>query len=147
MKTNKDKRRSLFRCRPCVVLKDGVVVERYDSMNELWRAYPIGNVATLSKRLRRHKDGWLPDGKVARVEGEEDVEGTPINESMIRSQESHRSEAAALMDEIKECEARIQAAYEDCEAGRITYEERHRRTAWDKNHVEVLEARLKALKL
>lgn len=146
MKTYKDNRRSLFRCRACVVLKDGVIVERYASMNELWRAYPCCNVATLSKRIRRRKDGWLPDGKVARLETEAYEEGTELDVSMMREQPSKRSEAAQVMDEIKECEARIEAAYEDCREGRITFEERHRRTAWDVYHVKMLEERLKKLR-
>jgi hypothetical protein len=43
---------------------------------------------------------------------------------------------------LEDTEAKIQEAYDLCDAGEITFEERHQRLGWLQNHAAVLRHRL-----
>lgn len=125
-----------------VVLKDGVIVERYPNLKAFVKAYPLATYNCISVRVCECKDGWMPDGKIARYYTDRDKAGTPLRIQMIREKNHTVSERERWLQEFDETEAKIQEAYDLCDAGKITFEERHRRLGWLQNHAAVLRHRL-----
>ena len=126
-----------------VVLKDGVIVERYPNLKSFVKAYPLTTYNCISVRIRDCKDGWLPDGKVARYYKDRDKAGTLLRMQMIREKKETVSERERWRQDLDETEAKIQEAYDLCDAGEITYAERTERLGWLQNHAKVLRQRLK----
>ena len=125
-----------------VVMKDGVIVERYPNLKAFVKAYPLATYNCISGRVCDCKDGWLPDGKVARYYKDRDKAGTPLRMQMIREKGNTVSEREQWRQDLAETEAKIQEAYDLCERGEITFEERHHRLGWLQNHAKVLRQRL-----
>ena len=125
-----------------VVLKDGVIVERYPNLKSFVNAYPLATYNCISGRVCDCKDGWMPDGKVARYYKDRDKAGTPLRMQMIREREKTVREREQWRQDLDETEAKIQEAYDLCDAGEISYEERHQRLGWLQNHAAVLRKRL-----
>ena len=136
------KRKEPFTKKRVVVLKDGVIVERYPNLKSFVNAYPLATYNCISSRVCDCKDGWLPDGKVARYYADRDKAGTPLRMHMIREKENTVSEREQWRQDLDETEAKIQEAYDLCDAGEITFEERHQRLGWLQNHAKVLRQRL-----
>lgn len=136
------KRQELFTKKRVVVLKDGVIVERYQNLKAFVKAYPLATYNCISGRICDCKDGWLPDGKVARYYADRDMAGTPLRMQMIREKEKPVSERDKWRQDLDETETKIQEAYDLCDAGEISYEERHQRLGWLQNHAAVLRKRL-----
>lgn len=63
--------------------------------------------------------------------------------SKIREKDEEIDEKKQWQQDLDETEAKIQEAYDLCDAGEITYEERHQRLGWLQNHAAVLRKRLK----
>lgn len=137
------KRQELFTKKRVVVMKDGVIVERYPNLKSFVKAYPLATYNCISGRICDCKDGWLPDGKVARYYADRDTAGTPLRMQMIREKKKAVSEREQWQQDLNETEAKIQEAYDLCDAGEITFEERHQRLGWLQNHAAVLRKRLK----
>lgn len=133
------KKRVPFTEKRVVVMKDGVIVEQYPNLKVFVKAYPLATYNCISGRVCDCKDGWLPDGKVARYYKDRDKAGTPLRMHMIREVISEREQ---WQQDLDETEAKIQEAYDLCDAGEITFEERHQRLGWLKNHAAVLRRRL-----
>jgi hypothetical protein len=133
-------RQNLFAKKRVVVMQGGKVVEIYDSMREFREAYPVTVECVISRRLTNHVDGWLEDGKIARYEGDEDAEGRQIQPQKGRPMQV--SDRKRWTDDLAETEAKIKEAYELCDRGEITYEERAQRLGWLQNHVYFLKRRL-----
>lgn len=125
-----------------VVLKDGVIVERYPNLKAFVKAYPLATYNCISVRVCERKDGWMPDGKIARYYADRDKSGTLLRIQMIREKNHTVSERERWLQELDETEAKIQEAYDLCDAGEITFEERHRRLGWLQNHAAVLRRKL-----
>ena len=123
-------------------MKDGVIVERYQNLKAFVKAYPLATYNCISGRVCDCKDGWMPDGKVARYYADRDKAGTLLRMQMIREREKTVSEREQWRQDLDESEAKIQEAYDLCDAGEISYEERHQRLGWLQNHVAVLRQRL-----
>ena len=136
------KRQEPFTKKCVVVLKDGVIVERYQNLKAFVKAYPLATYNCISGRICDCKDGWLPDGKVARYYKDRDKAGTPLRMQMIRKKEKTVSEREQWRQDLDETEAKIQEVYDLCDAGEISYEERHQRLGWLQNHAAVLRQRL-----
>ena len=136
------KRQELFTKKRVVVLKDGVIVERYPNLKAFVKAYPLATYNCISGRICDCKDGWMPDGKVARYYADRDKAGTMLRMQMIREREKPVSEREQWRQDLDETEAKIQEAYDLCDAGEISYEERHHRLGWLQNHAAVLRKRL-----
>ena len=136
------KKQEPFTKKRVVVLKDGVIVERYPNLKAFVKAYPLATYNCTSVRVRNCKDGWLPDGKVARYYTDRDKAGTLLRMNMIREQENKVSEREQWKEDLERTEARIQEAYDLCDAGEITFQERHQRLGWLQNHAAVLRRRL-----
>ena len=136
------KRQEPFTKKRVVVLKDGVIVERYPNLKAFVNAYPLATYNCISVRICDCKDGWLPDGKLARYYADRDKAGTPLRMQMIREREKTVSEREQWKKDLDETEAKIQEAYDLCERGEITFEERHQRLGWLQNHAAVLRQRL-----
>ena len=136
------KRQEPFTKKRVVVLKDGVIVERYPNLKAFVKAYPLATYNCISGRVCDCKDGWLPDGKVARYYADRDKAGTPLRMQMIREKENTVSEREQWRQDLDETEAKIQEAYDLCDAGEISYEERHHRLGWLQNHAAMLRQRL-----
>ena len=125
-----------------VVMKDGVIVERYPNLKAFVKAYPLATYNCISGRVCDCKDGWMPDGKVARYYKDRDKAGTPLRMQMIREREKTVSEREQWRQDLAETEAKIEAAYDACDRGEITYQERADRLGWLQNHAAVLRQRL-----
>lgn len=125
-----------------VVLKDGVIVERYPNLKAFVKAYPLTTYNCISVRIRDCKDGWLPDGKVARYYADRNKAGTLLRMLMIRKHENKVSEREQWRRDLEDTEAKIQEAYDLCDAGEISFEERHQRLGWLQNHAAVLRRKL-----
>ena len=123
-------------------MKDGVIVERYPNLKLFVKAYPLATYNCISGRVCDCKDGWLPDGKVARYYADRDKAGTLLRMQMIREKEKTVSEREQWRQDLDETEAKIQDAYDACERGEITYQERNQRLGWLQNHAAVLRQRL-----
>ena len=123
-------------------MKDGVIVERYPNLKAFVNAYPLATYNCISVRVCDCKDGWMPDGKVARYYADRDKAGTPLRMQMIREREKTVSEREQWRQDLDETEAKIQEAYDAYDAGEITFEERHQRLGWLQNHAAVLRQRL-----
>lgn len=136
------KRQELFTKKRVVVMKDGVIVERYPNLKSFVNAYPLATYNCISGRVCDCKDGWLPDGKMARYYADRDKAGTPLRMQMIREKEQTVSEREQWRQDLDDTEAKIQDAYDACERGEITYQERHQRLGWLQNHVYFLKRRL-----
>ena len=136
------KRQEPFTKKRVVVMKDGVIVERYPNLKAFVKAYPLATYNCISSRVCDCKDGWLPDGKVARYYADRDMAGTQLRMQMIREREKTVSEREQWRQDLDETEAKIQEAYDLCDAGEISYEERHQRLGWLQNHAAVLRQRL-----
>ena len=136
------KRQEPFTKKRVVVLKDGVIVERYPNLKAFVKAYPLATYNCISGRICDCKDGWMPDGKVARYYKDRDKAGTPLRMQMIREREKTVSEREQWRQDLYETEAKIQEAYDLCDAGVITFEERHKRLGWLQNHAKVLRQRM-----
>lgn len=129
--------------REVVVLKDGKVQETFPSLQAFAFRYGKAlNMATVSKRVKKHVDGWMPDGMVARYAGDEDEAGRMLQTSKSRKQEP-LTDRAKWQQELDETEKKIQAAYDDFDAGLITIVQRHERLGWLTHHAEVLRNRIK----
>ena len=124
-----------------VVKKDGIIVERYGSLQAFYEAYPVGNYASVSKRVAQCVDGWLPDGKVARYFRDRDKDGREIMLSKVRDN-NRMTEREEWRKDLEETEAKIDEAYEACRRGDITFEERCQRVGWLQNHAAFLRRRL-----
>lgn len=132
-----------FHKKAVVVLKDGVEIERYDSLQTFHEALCECALATAAKRLLNHIDGWLDDGMIARYEGEEHEEGRMLMKSRSRSQESGGGIKQQWRKELEETERKIDQLNEDWRAGLITTQERHEQICWLQNHRLVLQRRIK----
>ena len=136
------KRQEPFTKKRVVVLKDGVIVERYPNLKAFVKAYPLATYNCISSRVCDCKDGWLPDGKVARYYKDRDKAGTLLRMQMIREKKETVSERERWRQDLDETEAKIQETYDLCDAGEITYQERADRLGWLQNHAAVLRQRL-----
>ena len=121
-------------------MQGGKVVEIYDSMREFREAYTVTVECVISRRLTNHVDGWLEDGKIARYEGDEDAEGRQIQPKKGRPMQV--SDRKRWKKDLADTEAKIKEAYELCDRGEITYQERAERLGWLQNHAKVLRQRL-----
>ena len=130
-----------FTKRRIVVKKDGEIVERYGSLTAFCKAYGFEQTSSVSKRLTRLVDGWMPDGKIARYFADRDKDGRPLMLAKVRKKEK-MSEREEWRQDLLDTEAKIQEAYDLCDAGEITFEERHQRLGWLQNHAAVLRKRL-----
>lgn len=137
------KRQEPFTKKCVVVMKDGVIVERYPNLKAFVKDYPLATYNCISGRICDCKDGWMPDGKVARYYKDRDKAGTPLRMQMIREKKKTVSEREQWQQDLKDTDAKIQEAYDLCDAGEITFEERHQRLGWLQNHAAVLRRRLK----
>ena len=133
-------KQDLFAKKRVVVMQGGKVVEIYDSMREFREAYPVTVESVISRRLTNHVDGWLEDGKIARYEGDEDAEGRQIQ--LQKGRPMQVSDRKRWTEDLADTEAKIKEAYELCDRGEITYEERAQRLGWLQNHAAVLRQRL-----
>jgi peptide subunit release factor RF-3 len=70
-----------------------------------------------------------------------DKDGKPFQLSKVRDNEK-MSEREQWRKDLEDTEAKIQEAYDLCDAGEITFEERHQRLGWLQNHAAVLRRRL-----
>lgn len=121
---------------------DGCIVEQYPNLKAFVKAYPLATYNCISVRVCDCKDGWMPDGKVARYYADRNKAGTPLRMNMIRKREKTVSEREQWRQDLDETEAKIQEAYDLCDAGNITFEERHKRLGWLQNHAAVLRQRI-----
>lgn len=62
--------------------------------------------------------------------------------SKIREKDEEINERKQWKKDLAETEAKIEAAYDACERGEITYQERADRLGWLQNHAAVLRQRL-----
>lgn len=143
--TKKRTKSDYFSARPVVLLLDGKVVERYPSLKDFHEANCTCNLSTTCKRLSRCADGWLPDGLVARYEGDEDKEGVMLVsvKARQRGRKTDPHSKASMADELAESEAKIERLYDEWRRGEITVYERNEQVAWLENHVKVLRERIK----
>lgn len=131
-----------FSKRRIIVKKDGEIVERYGSLKEFHAAYPTtGTYNSVAKKVCNLVDGWMPDGKIVRYFKDRDKDGKPFQLSKVRDNK-RMSEREQWRQDLLETEAKIQEAYDLCDAGEITFEERHQRLGWLQNHAAVLRRRL-----
>ena len=131
-----------FTKRRIVVKKDGEIVERYGSLKEFHAAYPTtGTYNSVAKKVCGLVDGWMPEGKIVRYFKDRDKDGRAFQLSKVRDNEK-MSEREEWRADLEDTEAQIQEAYDLCDAGEITFEERHQRLGWLQNHVAVLKKRL-----
>lgn len=125
-------------------MKDGVIVEQYPNLKAFVNAYPLAKYNCISGRVCDCKDGWLPDGKVARYYADRDKAGTMLRMQMIREpKEKAFDERKMMKKDLEETEAKIQEVYDACDRGEITYAERTERLGWLQNHAKVLRQRMK----
>ena len=127
-----------------IVVKNaaGEIVERYGSLKEFHAAYPTtGTYNSVAKKVCNLVDGWMPDGKIVRYFKDRDKDGKPFQLSKVRDSEK-MSEREQWRQDLLDTEAKIQEAYDLCDAGEISFEERHQRLGWLQNHAAVLRRRL-----
>lgn len=127
-----------------IVVKNeaGEIVERYGSLKEFHAAYPTtGTYNSVAKKVCNLVDGWMPDGKIVRYFKDRDKDGRAFQLSKVRDNEK-MSEREQWRKDMEDTEAKIQEAYDLCDAGEITIEERHQRLGWLQNHAAVLRHRL-----
>ena len=127
-----------------IVVKNeaGEIVERYGSLKEFHAAYPMtGTYNSVAKKVCNLVDGWMPDGKIVRYFKDRDKDGKPFQLSKVRDSEK-MSEREQWRQDLLDTEAKIQEAYDLCDAGEISFEERHQRLGWLQNHAAVLRRRL-----
>ena len=136
------KRQEPFTKKRVVVMKDGVIVERYPNLKDFCAAYPLASYNCISQRVRNCLDGWMPDGKTVRYFADRAKAGRPLVVSKIREKDEGIDEREQWRQDLDETEAKIQEAYDLCDAGEITFEERHQRLGWLQNHAKVLRKRL-----
>lgn len=121
---------------------DDVIVERYESLKKFCEAYPMmGSYNSISKKVCNLVDGWMPDGKIVRYFKDRNKDGKRYQSSKVRDNEK-MSEREQWRQDLDETEAKIQEAYDLCDAGEITFEERCQRLGWLQNHAVVLRHRL-----
>ena len=135
-------KQGLFTKKRVIVLKDGIIVERYPNLKKFVEAYPLATYNCISVRVCDCKDGWMPDGKVARYYADSEKAGTPLRTQMIRDKVNTGSEREQWRKDLEDTEAKIQEAYDLCDAGEITFEERHQLLGWLQNHAVVLRRKL-----
>ena len=134
---------NIFNKHIVVVLKDGEIVEQYDSVKDFYAVYQIKTYSCIADRIRLRKDDWLPDGKIARYYPDRHKAGTPLRMQMIREpKEKAFDERKMMKKDLEETEAKIQEVYDACDRGEITYAERTERLGWLQNHAAVLRQRL-----
>lgn len=120
----------------------GKIVERYGSLKEFHAAYPMtGTYNSVAKKVCGLVDGWMPDGKIVRYFKDRDKDGRVFQLSKVRKNKK-MSEMEQLRKGLEDTEDQIQEAYDLCDAGEITFEERHQRLGWLQNHAAVLRHRL-----
>ena len=120
----------------------GEIIERYGSLKEFIAAYPMtGTYNSVAKKVCRLVDGWMPDGKIVRYFKDRDKDGRAFQLSKVRKIEKI-SEMEQWRKDLEDTEAKIQEAYDLCDAGKITFEERHQRLGWLQNHAVVLRRKL-----
>ena len=134
---------NIFNKHIVVVLKDGEIVEQYDSVKDFYAVYQIKTYNCIANRIRLRNDGWLPDGKIARYYPDRHKEGKQLHKAMIREpKEKAFNERKMMKKDLADTEAKIQEAYDLCDAGEITYAERTERLGWLQNHAAMLRQRL-----
>ncbi len=122
--------------------KAGEIIERYGSLKEFYAAYPTtGTYNNVAKKVCGLVDGWMPDGKIVRYFKDRDEDGRAFQLSKVRKIEK-MSEREEWKKDLEDTEAKIQEAYDLCDAGEITFEERHQRLGWLQNHAVVLRRKL-----
>jgi hypothetical protein len=122
---------------------DDVIVEQYRNLKDFCVAYPLASYNCISQRVRNCLDGWMPDGKTARYYCDADKPGRPLVMSKIRDRDEETDEKKQWKKDLSDTEAKIEAAYDACDRGEITFEERHAQIGWLQNHAAVLRQRLK----
>lgn len=132
-----------FSKREVFVLLDGKIIERYDTLTDFWRRYPVAAISSLSKRIKMAADGWLPDGKKARYADNIDAAGYILDVNKIHPRTTARTIRDEISDDIEQSERKIDELYAMYDAGEITIEERQREVGWLQNHLNVLRNRLK----
>lgn len=121
-----------------VVMVDGCIVEQYRKLKDFCAAYPLASYNCISQRVKNRLDGWMPDGKTVRYFADRTKVGRPLVVSKIRE----KNERKQWKKDLAETEAKIEAAYDACERGEITYQERADRLGWLQNHAAVLRQRI-----
>lgn len=121
-----------------VVMVDGCIVEQYRKLKDFCAAYPLASYNCISQRVKNRLDGWMPDGKTVRYFADRTKVGRPLVVSKIREKDERKQ----WKKDLAETEAMIEEAYDACERGEITYQERADRLGWLQNHAAVLRQRI-----
>ena len=121
---------------------DRCIVEQYRNLKDFCDAYPLSSYNCISQRIRNCLDGWMPDGKTVRYFADRTKAGRPLVISKIREKKEEIDGRKRWKKDLAETEAKIEAAYDACERGEITYQERADRLGWLQNHAAVLRQRL-----
>lgn len=133
----------IFKKHLVVVLKDGEIVEQYNSVKDFYKVYQMKTYNCIADRIRLCRDGWMLDGKIARYYADRHKAGTPLHKTMIREPKYDTHDERKMMkNDLADTEAKIQEAYDLCDRGEITYQERADRLGWLQNHAKVLRQRL-----
>ena len=132
-----------FTKKKVVVMVGGCIVEQYRNLKDFCAAYPLASYNCISQRVKNCLDGWMPDGKTVRYFADRTKAGRPLVVSKIREKDDEIDERKQWKKDLAETEAKIEAAYDACERGEITYQERADRLGWLQNHAAVLRQRLK----
>ena len=133
----------IFKKHLVVVLMDGEIVEQYNSVKDFYKVYQMKTYNCIAERIRLCRDGWMPDGKVARYYADRHKAGTPLHKAMIREpKEKAFDERKMMKKDLADTETKIQEVYDLCDLGEITYAERTERLGWLQNHAKVLRQRL-----
>ena len=132
-----------FTKKKVVVMVDGCIVEQYRNLKDFCAAYPLASYNCISQRVKNCLDGWMPDGKTVRYFADRTKAGRPLVVSKIREKDDEIDERKQWKKDLAETETKIQEAYDACERGEITYQERADRLGWLQNHAAVLRQRLK----
>lgn len=138
----KARREKLFKHRGVVLLLGETVIKRYESLQAFHAENCQCNISTTSKRISKCVDGWLPDGMIARYEGDEYKEGRPLQTEKARQSDGDGVKAAMRRD-LAESEAKIEAIYEAWRRGEIDVYQRNEQVCWLENHVRALRNRIK----
>lgn len=132
-----------FTKKKVVVMVDGCIVEQYQNLKDFCAVYPLTSYNCISRRVRNCLDGWMPDGKTVRYFADRKKAGRPLAVFKIREKDEEIDERKRWKKDLAETETKIQEAYDACERGEITYQERADRLGWLQNHAAVLRQRLK----
>ena len=132
-----------FTKKKVVVMVDGCIVEQYRNLKDFCDAYPLASYNCISQRIRNCLDGWMPDGKTVRYFADRTKAGRQLVVSKIREKDDEIGGCKQWEKDLADTEAKIEAAYDACERGEITYQERADRLGWLQNHAAVLRRRLK----